>query len=336
MYNIKFKFLLVLLLAVLSQQQITQPVFADESKTPIDSESIVISQAWLDGNSTKTKVENGDASTTFQAGSIAKYICTLAASDLVAEHKLSFDDTLTTLLPGFDHPDANKITLTNILSNRSGLTTKLHQVLKAEPGFVNSNASALQAANKLISKKPGATPGQEFDYLTINWVLVQAILEHAEQKPIADILRNRIFKPANTRNTSIFVQQITNSDVLINQTKARGMPPFLACTGGVASTPTDLLKISQFHFAHFSADITKQITKVYTEEQHYAFGGRYQFYPDAAGEQHFLSMQTGSNGPFKSVLMYDPKRKSGYALMVNSQEVDRAAYKQQWLDEQYK
>ncbi|WP_416307187.1 serine hydrolase domain-containing protein [Neptunicella sp. SCSIO 80796] len=335
MYNIKFKFLLVLLLAVLSQQQIAKPVFADESRVSAASQSVVISQAWLEGNTTNTKVENGDASTIFQAGSISKYICTLTLADLVAKKRLSFNDTLNTLLPEFIHPDADKITLANILSNRSGLTTKLNQVLKAEPEFVNSNASAVQAANKLISKKSGATPGQQFDYLTINWVLVQAILEQAEHKPIAEILENRIFKPAQTRNTSVFVHQITNSDARINQTKARGMPSFLACTGGVASTPTDLLKISQFHFTYFSADIIKQITQVYTDEQHYAFGGRYQNYQDSAGQLHFLSMQTGSNGPFKSVLMYDPERKLGYALMVNSEDVDRAAFKQQWLDEHY-
>ncbi|NRA30342.1 MAG: serine hydrolase, partial [Parvularculaceae bacterium] len=112
----------------------------------------------------------------YQSGSIAKYACTLAAIRLQSAGRLSLDAPVRTLLPGFDNPLADDITLRLLLQNRTGIADGVVAALRSDPTLPSQSIPALEAANRFSAGVDGDAPGTAFSYVNSNWIVVQAIL----------------------------------------------------------------------------------------------------------------------------------------------------------------
>src|SRR5688572_3193029 len=122
---------------------------------------------------------------------------------LVQEGRLRLDDPVSKYRP--DVPNGARITIEQLLAMRSGLfnyttTRELNQTLDAQPTKAWTQAELLSLAYK---HPPTFTPpGSEFNYSNTNTVLLGLIAQQLEGgKPLAAIMRDRLFAPLGMKNT---------------------------------------------------------------------------------------------------------------------------------------
>lgn len=263
-----------------------------------------------DGKVTESVIGSDRIGATYQSGSIGKFACTLAALRMVDRGKLDLDRPVSQILPEYV-TDAEGVTMRHLLANRSGLADGLLPAFRADPTIPSSTISALEAANTYADKSNGSKSGESFSYDLVNWIVVQAVLEKISGQSINTLLENTVIKPAGMKSTYTFSGQIGERGQQ-PATPAMDFPAFLTCAGGLATTPGDLLSLLRFpHKGGLSAQSLVDLTTVTTPAEYYTLGGRY-----FAKDNILWSWQSGSNGPYKSVAIYDPTRDIGYAAMT--------------------
>ncbi|MHA7901554.1 MAG: serine hydrolase domain-containing protein [Henriciella sp.] len=266
---------------------------------------------------------DGRANQPHQAGSIGKYVCTLAALRMENEGLLSLDATITELLPGFEGPHADEVTLRRLLENRSGLADRLIPALQSDLSLSTKNLSALEAANTISVGEATKSPGVEFEYTNGNWVVIGAILEHASGQSLSETLRNWVLEPAGADAAYVIDGELSGDNPVTAKGDSIPLPSFIACIGGLAATPTDLLAISRYPFAStdFDFDDRLALQMITSEEQDYTLGGRFKLVSNADGEDvRRISWQSGNNGPWYAFVAYDPVTDAGIAMVTPDAE----------------
>jgi D-alanyl-D-alanine carboxypeptidase len=120
----------------------------------------------------------------------------------VQEGRLKLDDPVSKYRP--DVPNGERITIEQLLSMRSGLhnystTLELNQALDDQPSKAWTQNELLALAYK---HPPDFPPGAAFGYSNTNTVLLGLIAEQLEGgKPLATIMRDRLFAPLGLNNT---------------------------------------------------------------------------------------------------------------------------------------
>lgn len=323
-------FLLGLMGCVAASPDQESPAISENPETSIDFVA-----AELAANGTLTEQVGGDGrpGKQYQAGSIAKLACTFAALDMAEEGLISLDASIAELLPGFTGRAGDEVTLLSLLQNRSGLQDELMTALRADMSLLDRSMPALAAANEFAGKPTEYPPGTAFNYVNSNWVVVQAILEHVDGRGVATVLDQRVFRPAGLENTEIFSGSLPGPDPVPSATPNARIPDFVACAGGLASTPADLVKLLRYPYTGgLNAASQKRLMMVTTPEEGYTIGGRVNDI-GRLGAPHVLSWQSGSNGDFKSVAVYDPITDRGYAIMSNTADHEALEVKRdRWLE----
>lgn len=122
---------------------------------------------------------------------------------LVQEGRLRLDDPVSKYRP--DVPNGAHITIEQLLAMRSGLfnyttTLELNQTLDTQPMKAWTQTELLALAYK---QSPVFTPPKsEFNYSNTNTVLLGLIAQQLEGgKPLAAIMRDRLFAPLGMKNT---------------------------------------------------------------------------------------------------------------------------------------
>jgi len=147
-----------------------------------------------------------------------------AVLQLVADGKLSLDDTVDRWLPGLLRAHGSEITLRQLMSDSSGLiddndvwaspNTYLARVgdpkLKAKLLAVGARIRAHPAVElsplwliRLAAWQPlVAPPGTTYHHSNIGWNIAGLIAAKASGKPLPLLYRERIFQPLGLRNTA--------------------------------------------------------------------------------------------------------------------------------------
>jgi D-alanyl-D-alanine carboxypeptidase len=121
----------------------------------------------------------------------------------VQEGRLGLKDPVSKYRP--DVPNGHSITIEDLLSMRSGLfnystTLELNRTLDEQPTKVWKPGELLALAYK--HQPYPFTPGTSFSYSNTNTILLGLIAEQREGgKPLALIMRDRLFAPLGLRNT---------------------------------------------------------------------------------------------------------------------------------------
>ncbi|XUU61605.1 serine hydrolase domain-containing protein [Erythrobacter sp. HA6-11] len=278
---------------------------------PAIAQSYSYAELGTDGQILAEVKGEGQRGALYEAGSIGKFACTIAALRLSDRGVLDIDAPLSALVEGAKGTPIAEVTFRQVLQSRSGISDGLMPAFQADAGEVLRTRSASDALFKYATGELANSPGEVWSYDLINWAVVQAVLEQATGRPIADILREIVLEPAGMGQSRIFIGEIGEGAA---PPAERGIPipAFLTCAGGLATTPTDLLALARFpHKGGLSEAALGNLTRIATPEEGYTLGGRFR----VSEEGRLLSWQSGSNGAYKSLVVYDPESDLGFAAM---------------------
>lgn len=275
----------------------------------------------------------GDTALLRQSGSIAKYVCTLAAVRLENAGLLSLDSPVSELLPSYRGAPDPDLTLRRLLENRSGLEDGLSPALSQDRGLLTAAIPSAEAANRFSVARSPVPPGQAFSYVNSNWVLVQAILEQATGQDLAVVIGEWVLTPAGADGAYIFTGQLDGPGTARAEGNPTPVPDFVSCAGGLAARPADLLAISAFPFTSplFDDADRADLMHVSTPDEAYTLGGRFEWVRDRDGAVRRISWQTGSNGPWYASAIYDPETGHGFAAMTASSRDELNGLQDAWL-----
>lgn len=135
--------------------------------------------------------------TKYRIGSITKTFTAVVIIKLVEEGKLNFGTTLNTYFPKL--PNANKITIENLLRHQSGLFNITEQ--ENFGSWIVTPKSREQMLERFIKNGTVFEPGEETKYSNTNFILLSYIAEDIENKSFAKILESRIINPLKLQRT---------------------------------------------------------------------------------------------------------------------------------------
>jgi D-alanyl-D-alanine carboxypeptidase len=136
-------------------------------------------------------------------GSITKSFVAVAVMQLIAERRLSLDDTVEKRLPGWVK-QGRRVRIRNLLNHTSGIPN----YMEFEPArsIVFRNPRVVIPVRKLIAPalqfNLAFEPGSRAEYSNTNYVLLGEIVQRVTKKPLGRVLRERIFAPLGLRSTT--------------------------------------------------------------------------------------------------------------------------------------
>ena len=138
--------------------------------------------------------------TKFVIASMSKSFTAALVLDLVDDGKLSLDQTLSELLPDFDVPYADEVTLRQLLQNRSGIP---HYI--SIPGWFDNDVkraftpdSFMDTLEQLELQFP---PGSDYLYSNVNYYLLALIIDRHAGMTYEAFLQERILTPLGMAST---------------------------------------------------------------------------------------------------------------------------------------
>jgi D-alanyl-D-alanine carboxypeptidase len=149
---------------------------------------------------TKTKIRPGDR---FRVGSITKPFVATVALQLVAEGKLSLDDTVERWQPGLV-PNGANITVRQLLNHTAGLFDYGgdDKFLEAAFRYPMKQWPPRQIVKIATSHKPYFAPGTSWAYANTNYYVLGLIVVASSRNSLPSEIRNRIIEPLKLRATN--------------------------------------------------------------------------------------------------------------------------------------
>jgi len=139
----------------------------------------------------------------FWVGSVTKSFVATVVVQLVVERRLGLDQTVARHLPGRLR-EGRRIRIRHLLNHTSGIP----DYMRLEPwgSTVARNPRAVIPARRLVSSAAGLplefVPGSKDSYSNTNYLVLAEIVERVTGRPLARLLRERIFEPLGLRSTT--------------------------------------------------------------------------------------------------------------------------------------
>ncbi|WP_195758351.1 serine hydrolase [Kangiella sp. HZ709] len=127
--------------------------------------------------------------------SVTKQLTSVAIMQLIEEKLLSLETTLSESIPAENIPNADIITIKDLLQHTSGL---INDSSLPDESFANGFNP-----RDYCKGIPKTEPGKQFDYNNCDYIVLGLILEKIDQKSWFESLNDRIFKPANMHSMQI-------------------------------------------------------------------------------------------------------------------------------------
>ena len=128
----------------------------------------------------------------FLLASITKPMTAAAVMTLVDAGQLSLDDKAVKFFPAFTGEGRETITIRNLLTHTAGLPDMLaddEALRERHASLADYREGALKAPLKFA-------PGTKYSYSSMGILLSAEIAQKITGKPIADLVQERVFKPA--------------------------------------------------------------------------------------------------------------------------------------------
>ena len=158
--------------------------------------------------------------THFELASTSKAFTALAVLTLEKDGLMNLDAPVTTYLPWFHVNYQGRecpITLRQLLHHTSGIPTR--SITLIESG--NAPDALQQIVRKLVDFELVRKPGTEFEYATINYDVLGAVIEAVSGMSYEDYLTKHILVPLGMTHTFVGHSQDTH-DILANSSMALG------------------------------------------------------------------------------------------------------------------
>lgn len=280
--------------------------------------------------------------TKYRIGSISKMFTSVLILKAAEENKLSLNQTIENYFPALTN--ANKITISQLLSHRSGI----HNFTSDET-YLTWNTKPRtreELVNLIVKGGSDFEPDSKSKYSNSNFVLLTVILEKAYKKPYSELLLKKIVQPLGLKNTYFggIIDSRNNeansydfNDQWKKQTETDMSIPLGA--GAVVSSPVDLVKFSEALFGG-KLITAKSIELMKTTKEKYGLGLFNMPLLDKTGFGH-----SGSIDGFKSHLTNFPEENITVALTANGENynsneilatLSKAAFKQNFEVPEFK
>jgi CubicO group peptidase (beta-lactamase class C family) len=136
----------------------------------------------------------------FHLGSDTKAMTATLIAGLVEEGKLQWTTTLGDLFASTFkdmRPEWKNVTLRQVLAHRAGLPSDLGLLLRA--AFAASDTPLPEqrraAIASVLSDKPNNTPGKEFVYSNVGYILLGVAIEKVTGRAWEEVMQERLFQP---------------------------------------------------------------------------------------------------------------------------------------------
>jgi CubicO group peptidase (beta-lactamase class C family) len=201
--------------------------------------------------------------TKFNLGSMNKMFTSVAIAQLVQAGKLSYTDTLASVLPDYPNKEtARKITIHQLLTHTSGLGDFFR------PEFFQNRDKykSLTSYLSLFANDPLLfEPGSGWSYSNAGFIVLGVIVEKVSGEDYFDYVKEHIFQPAGMTNSDYYERDAVIPNMALGytyddmtdplHTKPRLLnTPFLpakgSSAGGGYSTADDLLAFSHALLGH--------------------------------------------------------------------------------------
>jgi D-alanyl-D-alanine carboxypeptidase len=154
--------------------------------------------------------EAGQRRRFFRIGSNTKTFLSVVVLQLVAEHRLSLDDTVGHWLPGVVHGNGNdggKITVRELLQHTSGLhddTDDLQAQITSPEAYRKLEFHQFSRQDLLdiaLAHRPDNTPGAAWNYSNTNYILLGMVIEKVAHDSWENQVTRRIIIPLGFHHT---------------------------------------------------------------------------------------------------------------------------------------
>jgi D-alanyl-D-alanine carboxypeptidase len=132
----------------------------------------------------------------FRIGSLTKTFTGTVILQLVDEKKLGLDDTLETVLPATGVPNADKITVRNLLMMTAGVASYNDKI---DPKKAYTPQQLLDIIKTLT---PSFAPGASWEYSNSNTTLLGLMIEKRDESTLGASIKRRIFDPLKLTGSS--------------------------------------------------------------------------------------------------------------------------------------
>ena len=161
-------------------------------------------------NNGESEVKN-TLNSKFFIGSISAVFTAVAIMQLVEGGKLSVHDTLSKFIP--KTPNADKITIHHLLTERSGLP----RVVSQKDGSYNKLIVTPHSLNNLVtlieSVEPIAEPGKKYRHSGSSFILLAKVIEMISGESFGDYLRHKVFDPLEMKDTGHYGVEVVYEDI---------------------------------------------------------------------------------------------------------------------------
>jgi CubicO group peptidase (beta-lactamase class C family) len=143
------------------------------------------------------------ANTPFHLASVTKPFTAMAVLALYEQGKLELEDSLQRFFPAFPYQG---VTVSQLLSHRSGLPNYVYFMSKDTAWNQHEKASNTDMLNYMIAKHPApyAKPGKNFSYCNTNYALLALIVEKVTGLSFPTYMKDSVFTPLGMKDTYVF------------------------------------------------------------------------------------------------------------------------------------
>jgi len=270
------------------------------------------------------------ANTRFQTGSVEKYFAAILVFALAEQGLLDLDAPISDYLPEYRADTGDRVTLRDLLTNRSGLPNDMsnafRRIAAGEAELIDAMTPS-QAVAEFASGDLNQTPGEVFDYVLVNWLLVQHIVEQSTGMGYADARQQYVFAPAGMNQSGGYIHDLGTTEPAIGDI-AIGFDPQDPNGQGDYWTPqwfkgsyTTARDLQRLERALDDGDVLgaaslAEFRTIQAPDSRYAYGGRFSTW-ELCDQSFFVSTQSGSNGASTMISAYIPELRTGGALTSN-------------------
>lgn len=197
---------------------------------------ILLSKSY--GLADKEKNISASDTTQYRIGSLTKTFTSLLIMQLVAENKLSLQDTIGKYLPTFVH---KHITIQQLLTHTSGVpsfTNDMEKILIV----MRKEQSMKEIIYNLCSDPLEFASGSQFHYSNSGYTILAYIIEIITGKEYGQVLNEKIFVPLSMSQTSFGTNPANSKGYYLGSIEPGYIIKNTAGAGGISSSVTDLLK----------------------------------------------------------------------------------------------
>ena len=305
------------------------------------------------GETQKGSGEKVNADTVFRWASVSKAVAAATFLSVAEDGHFGLSSPVAAHAPSLQLPDAKYVvTAEDILTHRTGIVRNAYDT-RIEAG---QDAKLVRTSLKDLPRL--CQPGDCHTYQNVAYDAIAEMIENATHIPYKSVVTERIFAPLNMQTASLSLQGLQQSKSWARPHKRNGKQVKsvkstyyrLPGAAGVNSSVTDLAKWMMAQMRPGDPVIPSvlqaemQTPRVFTPREnrmlrwkypdmtnaHYGLGWRIY---DYAG--HRVIGHRGAVEGYRALVLFDPEKQSGIAVMWNSPHNQPVGLQFEFLDQLY-